>query len=78
MTDHLSHLELPVPESGADIVQLSARFQELKRECKRLVANVDAREKDAGGELDLLDSSRTQRPAPQAGAAVIEARQSDA
>ena len=42
MTDHyLFHLELPVDESGMEITRLSARCQELERECKRLAADVN-------------------------------------
>ena len=55
MPYHLSHLELPVAESGKKIARLSERCQELERECKRLVADVNARVKDAGE--CLLESS---------------------
>ena len=54
MTDHLSHLELSITGSGVEIARLSARCQDLERECKRLVADVNAHEKDAAGMSDLL------------------------
>ena len=54
----MSHLELSVAESGAEITRLSASCQELKRECERLIADVNAHEQAVGGMLDLLELSR--------------------
>ena len=52
MTDHyLFHLELPVDESGMEITRLSARCQELERECKMLLADVNAHKTNARGML---------------------------
>ena len=53
-TDHLSRPKLSVTVIVEESVRLSARCQVLEWDCKRLVANVDARENDAGGMLDSL------------------------
>ena len=57
MTDHLSHLKLSVVESGAKIAWLTARWQELDRECKRLISNADAHKKDVRGISSFLELS---------------------
>ena len=42
-------IELFVAESGTEIERLSARCQELDQECERLIADVNAHEKDVRG-----------------------------
>ena len=47
-----------VAESGTELRLLSARCQELDQECERLIADVNAHEKDVRGMEDFLRSLR--------------------